>query len=123
MTDYLSLDDVLEIAEAVVGDTVQVRDSGLLASAVTMPQMSVYGQDAYPDMADKSAILLYSIVRNHCLIDGNKRLAWACARIFLLLNDLDLAYTTDEAESLVLSAATGSLDPRALAADLRYHLN
>lgn len=122
MTDYLSLDDVLEIAEAVVGDTVQVRDSGLLASAVTMPQMSVYGQDAYPDMADKAAILLYSIVRNHCLIDGNKRLAWASARIFLLLNDFDLAYTTDEAESLVLSAATGSLDPRALAADLRHHL-
>lgn len=43
-------------------------------------------------------------------MDGNKRLAWSAARVFFLLNGRDLAYTVDEAEDLMLSAASGQLD-------------
>lgn len=106
--DYLSIEDLLEIAAAVVGD-VTVTDPGLLASAAARPLMSVFGADAYPTFEEKAAALLHSLVRNHTLLDGNKRLAWAATRIFCLLNGRDLSYSVDDAEALMVDAATGRL--------------
>lgn len=107
--DFLSLEDVLEIASGVM-DEVAVRDPGLLAAAVARPRMSVFGEDAYPTFEDKAVALLHSLVRNHALVDGNKRLSWAATRVFCLLNGRDLTYTVDEAEALMLAAAAGELD-------------
>ncbi len=66
---------------------------------------------------------MHSIARNHALIDGNKRLAWAATRVFLLLNDRDVHFSVDEAESMVVSVAAGELDVRELAAILADHLS
>lgn len=107
--DYLSVEDLLEIAAGVI-DQLVVRDAGLLAAAAARPRVTVFGEDAYPAFEDKAAALLHSLVRNHALVDGNKRLAWSAARIFCLLNGWDLTYTVDEAENLMLSAASGQLD-------------
>ena len=108
MIDYLSVDDLLRVAEGVVDGQVMVRDLGLLASAAHRPQATVFGADAYPGLADKAAALMHSLARNHPLIDGNKRLAWAATRIFCLLNGEDPRYASvDEAEELVLSVARG----------------
>lgn len=107
--DYLSVEDLLEIAAGVINHAV-VRDAGLLAAAAARPRVTVFGEDAYPAFEDKAAALLHSLVRNHALVDGNKRLAWSAARIFCLLNGRDLTYTVDEAEDLMLSAASGQLD-------------
>ena len=52
--DYLTLDDVLEVADGII-DGVVVRDMGLLASAVARPQTTVFGEDAYPTLSDKAA--------------------------------------------------------------------
>src|SRR5262249_44729797 len=87
--DYLSIEDLLEIADGIVG-SVQVRDRGLLASAADRPRTSAFGEDAYSSFAEKVAALMHSLARNHALVDGNKRLAWAAARVFCLLNDRDL---------------------------------
>ena len=108
MFDYLWVDDLLRVAEGVVDGQVMVRDLGLLASAAHRPQATVFGADAYPGLADKAAALMHSLARNHPLIDGNKRLAWAATRIFCLLNGEDPRYASvDEAEELVLSVARG----------------
>lgn len=107
--DYLSVEDLLEIAAGVM-DHVVVRDAGLLAAAAGRPRVTVFGDDAYPAFQDKAAALLHSLVRNHALVDGNKRLAWSATRIFCLLNGQDLIYTVDEAEDLMLNAASGQLD-------------
>jgi death-on-curing protein len=107
--DYLSVEDLLEIAAGLI-DHVVVRDAGLLAAAAARPRVTVFGEDAYPTFEDKAAALLHSLVRNHALVDGNKRLAWSAARVFCLLNGRDLTYTVDEAEDLMLSAASGALD-------------
>ena len=104
----------MEIASGVVGE-VTVRDVGLLAAAAARPRVTVFGEDAYPTFEDKAAALLHSLVRNHALIDGNKRLAWSATRIFCLLNGRDLTYSVDEAEQLMLSAASGELDVRQIA--------
>ena len=107
--DYLTEADLLDIAFGVVGE-VAVRDRGLLASAAARPRSSAFGEDAYPTFAAKAAALMHAIARNHALIDGNKRLAWATTRIFCLLNRRDLDLTVDEAEALLVAVAAGKLE-------------
>lgn len=119
--EYLSAEDLLEIGEGVL-DEVVVRDVGLLASAAGRPQTTMLGEDAYPALADKAAALMHSVARNHALVDGNKRLAWAATRVFLLLNGRDIVFTIDAAEDLVLAVARGDVDVPQLASALREHL-
>lgn len=119
--DYLSVEDLLEIAVGVVGD-VAIRDPGLLASAAGRPQSSAFGRDAYPTFAGKAAALMHSLARNHALVDGNKRLAWAATRTFCLLNGHDVEFTVDDAEQFVLAIARGDLDVPEIATVLDDHL-
>lgn len=119
--DYLSVDDLVEVASGILKDLV-IRDVGLLASAAARPRTSVFGADAYPRFVDKAAALLHSLARNHSLVDGNKRLAWAATRVFCLLNDRDLVFTVDEAEAMVVAVAAGHLDVPDLARVLERHL-
>jgi len=112
--DYLSVGDLLEIASGMLDD-VAVRDPGLLAGAAARPMITVFGDEAYPAFEDKVAALLHSLVRNHALVDGNKRLAWSAARVFCLLNGRDLTYTVDEAEQMMLGAAAGEQDIQQIA--------
>lgn len=118
--DYLTVDDLLEIAAGVL-DTVALRDAGLLAAAAGRPRVTIFGEDAYPTFDEKAAALLHSLVRNHSLVDGNKRLAWAATRVFCILNGRDLSYSVDEAEALMLAAAAGDVDVRELAIWIRAH--
>jgi death on curing protein len=113
--DYLTVEDLLEIASGVLDD-VAFRDPGLLAAAVARPTTTVFGDDAYPTFEGKVAALLHSSVRNHALLDGNKRLAWSASRVFCLLNGRDLTYTVDEAEQMMLESAAGGLDVPQIAA-------
>ena len=119
--DYLTEADLLEVALGVVGD-VTIRDRGLLASAAARPQTSAFGEDAYPTFAARAAALMHSVARNHALVDGNKRLAWAATRIFCLLNGRDLNLSVDEAEALVVSVAQGDLEVPQIAASVESHL-
>jgi death on curing protein len=119
--DYLSVDDLLEIAAGAIGEFV-VRDRGLLASAAARPRTSAFGEDAYPSFAGKAAALMHAIARNHALIDGNKRLAWAATRTFCLLNGRDLVFTVDDAEELVQSVARGELEAVEIERVLKAHL-
>lgn len=80
------------------------------------------GHDAYPDVDLKAGALLESIVVNHQLVDGNKRLGWLAVVVFYGLNDIDLVAPDDDAYDLVISVATGVADHRAAARDLsRWH--
>jgi death-on-curing protein len=121
VTDYLTVEDLLEIAAGVLGE-VLVRDAGGLASAAARPRMTVFGDEAYPTLPDQAAALLHSVVRNHPLVDGNKRLAWSAMRAFWILNGSDLQYTVDDAEAFVLSAAAGDIDVPQIAGWIREHL-
>jgi death on curing protein len=108
MIDYLDLDDVIAAARSFLGKDPEVRDWGLLESALARPQATVFGADAYPGIHQKAAALLHSLARNHALVDGNKRLAWVATRLFYVLNGGDLrAPTVDEGEQFVLAVAAG----------------
>lgn len=119
--DYLTVEDLLDIAHGVLPQVV-VRDAGLLAAAAGRPQSSIFGQDAYPSLAEKAAALMHSLARNHALLDGNKRLAWAATRVFCLINGTDLRYDVDDAEALVLAVAAGGRDAHTLAESIAAHL-
>ena len=107
--DYLELADILKLGREIIADF-RVREIGLLESAVARPKTSVFGEDAYPTFAQKAAALLHSIARNHALIDGNKRLAWSAARLFCLMNDLDIKMKQDKAYEMVVGVAAGQIE-------------
>lgn len=110
MTRHLSVEQALRIVRTAVGGPVEVRDIGLLEAAVHRPSASVLGQDAYPDLITKAAALLHSLVANHPLVDGSKRLAWLATYVFLAKNDVELDPGDDEAFALVMAIASGELD-------------
>ena len=116
--DYLELADILKLGQEIIPDF-RIRDLGLLESAVARPRTSVFGEDAYPTFPDKVAALMHSIARNHALIDGNKRLAWSAARLFCLMNDLDIKMKQERAYELVMALASGQIELAELSASLK----
>lgn len=108
--DYLSAEDLVVLAETILGQAPVLRDPGLLAAAAARPSTVVFGQTAYPTVFGKAAALLFSICQNHALLDGNKRLAWAAAVTFLALNGIPIPdIDVDAAEALMLAVAKGEL--------------
>lgn len=107
---YLTLPELLHVAERGLGGDPLVRDAGLLEAALARPQASAFGADAYPDLDAKAAALLHSIARNHALADGDKRLALAAVVAFYGLNGRRLTLTNDAAYDLVMAVAAGQLD-------------
>lgn len=105
MTAYLSLDDLLVIAEMLGVPT--VRDIGLLDAAAHRPRAAPLGDDAYPDLDTKAAALLESLVLNHALVDGNKRLGWTAVVVFYRLNGRRITAPEDDAYDLVITVASG----------------
>ena len=104
---YLDLEDLLHIAERTLGHAPEVRDYGLLESALARPQATAFGEDAYADIHHKAAALLHSLARNHALIDGNKRLSLAAVLAFYAINGRRLTMSNDDAYALVVSVAAG----------------
>lgn len=107
---YLDLEALLHVATRTLGTEPEVRDHGLLGSALARPQASAFGRDAYPGMHEKAAALLHSLARSQALVDGNKRLALAATIAFYGLNGMRLTLSNDEAYDLVIDVATGRLD-------------
>jgi death on curing protein len=117
--EYLDLEDLLVLAARLVGEPVPVRDVGLLGSAVARPQTTLWGEDAYPDVWTKAAALLHSIVKNHPLVDDNKRLGWLATAVFLELNGVPITdASNDEVYEFVMDVAAGHLDVDEVAARL-----
>lgn len=116
-TEYLSLEDLLDLVTSL--RTGPVRDLGLLESACYRPQATFLGHEAYPALAAKAAALMHSLVSNHALADGNKRLGLLATTVFLRINDHSLDLTDDQAFDLTMSVAAGQLDVAGIERRLR----
>ncbi len=109
--EFLDLDDLVELARGLLGDPPPIRDLGLLGSAAARPQTTAFGEDAYPDLVTKAAALLQSIVNNHALVDGNKRLGWLATAVFLELNGVKASRASnDDVYDLVVWIAASNPD-------------
>jgi death on curing protein len=91
----------------------------LLAAAAHRPQVDLYGEAAYPDLDTKAAVLLESVVRNHALVDGNKRLGWLATVVFYGLNHVTLDAPDDDAYQLVMAVARSEPTVEGMAAALK----
>lgn len=118
--EFVDLDDLIDLARALIGDPPPIRDIGLLGSAVARPQTTVSGEDAYPDLFTKAAALLHSIVNNHALVDGNKRLGWLATAVFVDLNGVSVTViSNDDVYDLVIDVAANRADVEHIANELR----
>lgn len=122
---FLSLPEILDLYLRIMsqsGGTVGVRDLNSLESSLAQPRQSFGGLDLYPTLADKAAMLGYSIIQNHPFIDGNKRIGHAAMETFLILNGFEIQASIDEQEAVILGVASGEIDRKEFTEWLLGHL-
>lgn len=89
------------------GGGVGIRDRGLLESALLRPQQLAHYGDV--DVAALAAAYGFGLVKNHPFVDGNKRVAFAAAETFLLLNGTELVADDADCVTTMLNLAAGEI--------------
>lgn len=118
MVDFLTIDDILEIHKDQIeryGGSVEIRDVGLLQSAVAMPYATFDGEYLHQDIYYMAAAYLFHITQNHPFVDGNKRTGAVASLVFLEINDISANISEDELEQLVIKVATSQIDKDVIA--------
>lgn len=121
---FLTIEEVVRLHDIQLerfGGLEGIRDVGLLESALAMPQAGFGGHFVHADLAEMAAAYMFHLVKNHPFIDGNKRVGFHAAFVFLQLDGLDLRMTQDEAFDLVIATAEGHADKTAIAQAFRAH--
>ncbi len=70
--------------------------------SILAQQYSYFGQDKYPSVFKKAAMLLYFLTKGHCFVDGNKRLGIMSAMVFLDLNHYEPTFTNEDGYNVVM---------------------
>lgn len=99
---YLNFEDVLAFYRDAIGEP-NLRSPDGLESALGRPQQSAFGEDAYPTLPLKTAALMQSLAENQSFVDGNKRIAWICAKVFLQINGATMHATEAEGYDLLVN--------------------
>jgi len=87
-----------------------VRDFNLLESAIENPFQVFAGEELYPTIQAKGVRLGYGLIKNHCMLDGNKRIGVHAMLVFFELNGIVLEYTQKELYEMVLAVADSRLN-------------
>lgn len=120
--EWMTPDDVLFIHREVIasfGGSDGVRDQGLLESAVHRARdQFAYGS---PDLCELAAAYAYGLAKNHPFVDGNKRVAFVVARVFLGINSVDVNPPEPETVVMVEGLAAGGVSQAEFASWLRKH--
>jgi len=122
VTAFLSFEQVLALHGRQIrlfGGATGLRDRGAVEAAVARPQMTFGGEDLYPEVHDKAAALMHSLVMNHAFVDGNKRVGAHACLVFLLTNDVEPTFASAELTEVTLAVARGEVSTEALAIWLR----
>ncbi len=122
---YPTLDEVLTLHQSVLdahGGSAGLRDMGALQSALAAPRQTMFGEELYSGIADKSAIILYLLTQNHPFVDGNKRTALSACFWFLESNGYTLDVGSENLYQFTIDIASGHLDKGAVTAWIRKYL-
>jgi death-on-curing protein len=91
-----------------------VRDGTLLESALAKPRNAfIYGNPTHFGLA---AAYAFGLVRNHPFLDGNKRIGFATAAVFLELNGYEFVASEESVVEKTLALAAGGLTEEEYAA-------
>ena len=105
---YLSVEQILFIHFRVIeetGGSHGVRNMAALLSAAARPRATFDQRELYPDIVDKAAALLESLIGNHPFVDGNKRTGVTAAGVFLRQNGYHLAASNPDLVELAMGIA------------------
>lgn len=119
---FLDFEELIELHREMIeryGGIEGVRDTGLLAAAIAMPQASFGGEFLHPDLFEMAAAYLFHIVQNHPFLDGNKRAGAAAAIVFLSMNDIEIEPDEDGLIEITLATAEGTADKKQIAGFFR----
>jgi death on curing protein len=124
VTIYLTAEQVLFVHYRLVSETGGehgVRDLGLLESAVARPRATFDRQELYPDVVEKAAVLMESLINNHPFLDGNKRTGIACAVLFLQQNGISFSAKNTDLEKFTLRVASSGAGRSEITKWLKKH--
>lgn len=108
----LSKEQVLKLHASLIkatGGSDGIRDEGMLDLALNNPFQSFDGKELYPSIQAKAARLCFGLVKNHAMLDGNKRLGAHAMLVFLALNGHELSYSQKELSDVILALAAGGI--------------
>lgn len=106
----LSKEQILKIHTSLIqatGGSDGIRDEGMLDLALNNPFQTFGGKELYPSIQAKAARLCFGLVKNHAMVDGNKRLGAHVMLVFLALNGYELSYSQKELSGIILALASG----------------
>lgn len=104
------------------GGSLEIRDEGLLDSALNAPFQTFAGMELYPTIIEKASRLGYSLIKNHAFVDGNKRIGAHTMLVFLTLNGIEIEYEDNDFIHLVLGVASGEISDVQLLEWLKQHI-
>lgn len=122
--EFLRVEEVVQIHEDQVeryGGSRDLRDAGLLSSAVEAPRATFGGQQLHGDLFEIAAAYAFHLVQNHPFVDGNKRTGAIAALLFLDLNGVEVVIGEDALFEHILGIAQGRIAKAEIAAFLRRH--
>lgn len=111
----LSKEQVLKLHASLIkatGGSLGIRDEGMLDMALNNPFQSFDGKELYPSIQAKAARLCFGLVKNHAMLDGNKRLGTHMMLVFLALNGYELSYSQKELSDIILALAFGNINEK-----------
>lgn len=114
---------ILKLHEQLIretGGSDGLRDEALLESALEAPFQSYGDQELFPTIQAKAARLGFGLIKNHAMVDGNKRIGTHAMLVFLAINGIELQYTQQELYTEILAVASGQIGDEEL---LRGFLN
>jgi len=114
---FLKLEQILRLHQQLIekfGGTTELRDQGLLESAIEMPAAQFGGEYLHKSVPEMAAAYLFHLCRNHPFVDGNKRVALASAEVFLNVNGWQLAASNDQLETVTLSVTASEMEKQEL---------
>lgn len=92
----------------------ELMNRGALEGALEAPFGGIGDTEFYPTLYEKAARLAYGICQAHAYQDGNKRLSWLSAVVFLAANGVVIEVDQDEAAHVILAVAAGECTPEQL---------
>jgi len=109
---YLSSNEVLLIHDHAIyefGGSFGLMSPGQLEASIAAPRQTMFGEELYPDLFSKAAILFYLLVKNHAFVDGNKRTTALALIEFLERNGYTLDAANDELYQFTIDVASSVL--------------
>lgn len=109
----LSLDEVLYINELTIkkhGGSKGIKNTSLIESSLNSGLATFDGNDLYPSIEDKIAMISYSLIKNHGFEDGNKRVGCIALLTLCHKNNIPINPSQQELIDLGLGVASGKLD-------------